>query len=171
MDLSPIAQSILVHLNGARTEPSARTGGAVRVALSLDRHSAYQALEALERDQFVRLRDEIYELTGEGQNMVVQDEPLNDPRLRAVFQELAALETNGGVHLRDYFNLKYRYPELNNEIDAAMLIQLAQAQHKMGERLDRVERTVQRIRRDMLLLFSSPVLAAVALLLILAVRG
>ena len=99
------------------------------------------------------------------------DEPLNDPRLRAVFQELAALETNGGVHLRDYFNLKYRYPELNSEIDAAMLIQLAQAQHKMGERLDRVERTVQRIRRDMLLLFSSPVLAVVALLLILAVRG
>jgi hypothetical protein len=30
---------------------------------------------------------------------------------------------------------------------------------------------VQRIRRDVLLLFSSPVLAAVALLIILAVRG
>jgi hypothetical protein len=171
MDLSAVAQSILVYLYNERADSRARVGDAIRVGVGLDRHSAYQALDELKRAGFVRLRDEIYELTGEGQNMVVQDEPLNDPRLRAVFQELAALETNGGVHLRDYFNLKYRYPELNSEIDAAMLIQLAQAQHKMGERLDRVERTVQRIRRDMLLLFSSPVLAAVALLLILAVRG
>ena len=97
------------------------------------------------------------------------DEPLNDPRLRAVFQELAALETNGGVHLKDYFNLKYRYPELSSEIDAAMLIQLAQAQHKMDGRLDRVEQTVQRIRRDVLLLFSSPVLATAMLLVILLI--
>jgi DNA-binding PadR family transcriptional regulator len=187
MDLSPIAQSILVHLNGARTEPSARTGGAVRVALSLDRHSAYQALEALERDQFVRLRNEIYELTAEGQAAAERiaphghagdeapatrgEEQLNDPRLRAIFQELAALDANGGVHLRDYFALKYRYPELSAEIDAAMLIQVAQQQRRLELRLDRVEQTVQRIRRDVLLLFSSPVLAAVALLILLAVRG
>ena len=182
MDLSPIAQSILVHLNGARTEPSARTGGAIRVALSLDRHSAYQALEALERDQFVRLRNEIYELTAEGQAAAERiaphgqhghagEEPLNDPRLRAVFQELAALDANGGVHLRDYFDLKHRYPELSSEIDAAMLIQVAQQQRRLELRLDRVEQTVQRIRRDVLLLFSSPVLAAVALLILLAVRG
>jgi hypothetical protein len=97
------------------------------------------------------------------------DEPLNDPRLRAVFQELTALDANGGVHLKDYFALKYRYPDLSAEIDAAMLIQLAQQQRRLDQRLDRVERTVQRIRRDVLLLFSSPVLVAVALLIILAV--
>jgi hypothetical protein len=99
------------------------------------------------------------------------DELPRDPRLRAVFQELAALDANGGVHLKDYFDLKHRYPELSSEIDAAMLIQLAQQQRRLELRLDRVERAVQRIRRDVLLLLSSPVLAAAALLIILAVRG
>jgi hypothetical protein len=96
---------------------------------------------------------------------------MSNPRLRAVFQELAALDANGGVHLKDYFDLKHRYPELSAEIDAAMLVQLVQQQRRLEQRLDRVEQAVQRIRRDVLLLFSSPVLAAAALLIILVAAG
>jgi hypothetical protein len=116
------------------------------------------------------------------------EETLHSSRLRAVIQELAALdEHNGGVHLGDYFDLKRRYPELSAEIDAAMQVQLAQQQRRFEARmtkrqdefelwvkgrLDQVDAELRRIRRQMVLaLFLSPALMlAVLFVFLLIVR-
>jgi DNA-binding PadR family transcriptional regulator len=192
--LPPVSRSILTYLNAELASPSARTGEAIRVALNLDRHGSLQALEALERDQFVRQRNDVYELTDQGQyafervssNGAGHDETLHGARLRAVIQELAALdEHNGGVHLSDYFDLKRRYPELSAEIDAAMQVQLAQQQRRFEARmtkrqdefelwvkgrLDQVDAELRRIRRQMVLaLFLSPALMLAVLLVFLLI--
>jgi hypothetical protein len=114
-----------------------------------------------------------------------RDETLHGSRLRAVIQELAALdEHNGGVHLSDYFDLKRRYPELSAEIDAAMQVQLAQQQRRfearmtrrqdefeqwVKERLDQVDAELRRIRWMLLALFLSPALVLAALLMLLLI--
>jgi hypothetical protein len=144
----------------------------------------------------------VYELTDQGQYAFERissngagheapvhrgdDETLHGARLRAVIQELAALdEHNGGVHLSDYFDLKRRYPELSAEIDAAMQVQLAQQQRRFEARmtrrqdefelwvkgrLDQVDAELRRIRRQMVLaLFLSPALMLAVLLVFLLI--
>jgi hypothetical protein len=126
-------------------------------------------------------------IAGRDVHVHAPDEASN-PRLRAVIQELAALdEHNGGVHLSDYFDLKRRYPELSAEIDAAMQVQLAQQQRRfearmnenytdlekrIDERLSRLEREVRRTRQyTTAALMLSPVLILVVVLLVLALTG